>query len=268
MPVTLSKGMGDDELLGLAWSLQQQRIQFNQMEVQIQTMEAEADTLEEQLHATNFTIAAVLARELTKVPRERTVYVRPDRWFEETLPRMGEQHFRACFRVSSTTFRYLVDVCRPSMVRQDTSMKSAMTVEGLPDGHDGITEMTDATEGPSSLKTYTRKRCRWTVDDVEDVADTLETGTPSQDEGLMNGEGNAADDATMDEHLEDHGWTLPGRRRRPKPPRGSHLPRFHLVYRHHLTHRPGMENILKLKELETDEEKNKVNVYRATTAGA
>ncbi|KAG0415067.1 hypothetical protein HPB47_007766 [Ixodes persulcatus] len=42
---------------------------------------------------------------------------------------MGEQHFRACFRVSSTTFRYLVDVCRPSMVRQDTSMKSAMTVE-------------------------------------------------------------------------------------------------------------------------------------------
>ncbi|KAG0430255.1 hypothetical protein HPB47_022856 [Ixodes persulcatus] len=92
-------------------------------------MEAEADTLEERLHETNFTIAAVLGRELMKAPRERTVYVRPERWFEETLPRMGEQHFRACVRVSSTTFRYLGDVCRPSMVRQNTSMKSAMTVE-------------------------------------------------------------------------------------------------------------------------------------------
>ncbi|KAG0410156.1 hypothetical protein HPB47_012738 [Ixodes persulcatus] len=129
MPVTLSKGMGDDELLGMVWSLQQQRIQFNHMEEHVQTMEAEADTLEEQLHATNFTIAAALARELTKVSRERTVYVRPERWFGETLPRRGEQHFRACLRVSSTTFRYLVDVCRPSMVQQDTSMKSAMTVE-------------------------------------------------------------------------------------------------------------------------------------------
>ncbi|KAG0424226.1 hypothetical protein HPB47_000021 [Ixodes persulcatus] len=98
----------------------------------------------------------------------------------------------------------------------------------LPDGHDGITEMTDATEGPSSLRTYTRKRCRLTVDDVADDANTLETGTSSQDEGLMNGEGNAADDATMDEHLEDHGWTLPRRRRRPKAPRGSHLLRFDL----------------------------------------
>ncbi|KAG0435333.1 hypothetical protein HPB47_018554 [Ixodes persulcatus] len=121
--------MRDDEILGMVWLLQQQRIQFNQMEEQIQTMEAEADTLEKQLHATNFTIAAVLAREFTKVPRERTMYVRWERWFEETQPRIGEQHFRACFRVSSSTFRYLVDVCRPSTVRQDTSMKSATTVE-------------------------------------------------------------------------------------------------------------------------------------------
>ncbi|KAG0423641.1 hypothetical protein HPB47_000586 [Ixodes persulcatus] len=184
----------------------------------------------------------------------------------------------------------------------------------LPDGHDGITEMTDVTEGPSSLRTYTRKRCRLTVDDAADDADTLETGTPSQDEGIMNEEGNAADDATMDEHLEDHGWTLPGRRRRPKPPRGSHLPRFDLekftviiqptrpvdltkiydstIYRQlleaagsqvredllifsknlkanaivvNIHDRTGMENILKLKELEAEEEKIKVNVYRATT---
>ncbi|KAG0421643.1 hypothetical protein HPB47_002471 [Ixodes persulcatus] len=184
----------------------------------------------------------------------------------------------------------------------------------LPNGHDGITEMTDATEGPSSLRTYTRKRCRLTVDDAADDADTLETGTPSQDEGIINGEGNAADDATMDEHLEDNGWTLPGRRRRPKPPRGSYLPRFDLekftviiqptgpvdltkiydstIYRQlleaagsqvredllifsknlkanaivvNIHDRTGMENILKLKELETDEDKIKVSVYRATT---
>ncbi|KAG0445687.1 hypothetical protein HPB47_018848 [Ixodes persulcatus] len=49
--------------------------------------------------------------------------------WESKKRNIAPQHFRACFRVSSTTFRYLVDVCRPSMIRQDTVMKSAMTVE-------------------------------------------------------------------------------------------------------------------------------------------
>lgn len=43
--------------------------------------------------------------------------------------RMGNQHFRACFRVFSTTFRHLLNVCRSSMLRQDSAMRTAITVE-------------------------------------------------------------------------------------------------------------------------------------------
>ncbi|KAG0413065.1 hypothetical protein HPB47_009777 [Ixodes persulcatus] len=171
-----------------------------------------------------------------------------------------------------------------------------------PDDHDVIVEMTDATEGLSSFRTYARKRCRLTVDDAVDDADTGETGTPSQDEGLRNGDENAEDDVTMDEHSEGHRCTLPGRRRRPKPPRGSHLPCFDLekftviiqptgpvgltkiydltTYRQLLetagsqaredlliftkNFKANAISILKLKELETYEGKLEVNVYRAT----
>ncbi|KAM7306559.1 protein ANTAGONIST OF LIKE HETEROCHROMATIN PROTEIN 1 [Ixodes scapularis] len=121
--------MDDDDCMGILWSLHQRRIEFNQLEESIQATEEAADELEEQLVATNFTVAALLAQRFTRIPREREMYVRSGRWFEETLPRLGEQHFRACFRVSSTTFRYLVDVCRSSMQRQDTAMKTAITVE-------------------------------------------------------------------------------------------------------------------------------------------
>ncbi|KAG0423642.1 hypothetical protein HPB47_000587 [Ixodes persulcatus] len=96
--------MDDDELLVMVWSLQQQGIQFYLFEERIQAIETEADILEEQLHATNCTIAAILKHRLTK-------------------------HFRTCFRVSSVTFRYLVDVSHASMLRQDTVVQSTITVE-------------------------------------------------------------------------------------------------------------------------------------------
>ncbi|CAN7940812.1 unnamed protein product [Ixodes hexagonus] len=121
--------MGDDECLSVAWSLQQRRTEFHHLEERIQAMETEAHQLEEKLLATNFSVYAVMTHMLMKIPRERAVYVRSGRWFEDTLPRLGDQHFRACFRVSSTTFRYLGDICRPSMLRQDTVMKRAITVE-------------------------------------------------------------------------------------------------------------------------------------------
>ncbi|XP_040071660.1 uncharacterized protein LOC120844100 [Ixodes scapularis] len=119
----------DDECLGFMWSLQQQRTQFLLLEERIQAAEMEEDELEERLMATNFPVATLLAEKWTTIPRERAVYVRSGRWFEETLPRMGDLYFRVCFRVSSTTFRYLVDVGRPSMLRQDTAMKTAITVQ-------------------------------------------------------------------------------------------------------------------------------------------
>ncbi|XP_029843768.2 uncharacterized protein LOC8030648 [Ixodes scapularis] len=121
--------MDDDDCMGILWSLHLRRIEFNQLGESIQATEEAADELEEQLVATNFTVAALLAQRFTRIPREREMYVRSGRWFEETLPRLGEQHFLACFRVSPTTFLYLVDVCRSSMQRQDTAIKTAITVE-------------------------------------------------------------------------------------------------------------------------------------------
>ncbi|KAM7308472.1 protein ANTAGONIST OF LIKE HETEROCHROMATIN PROTEIN 1 [Ixodes scapularis] len=119
----------DDDCMGILWSLHQRRIEFNQLEESIQATEEAADELEEQPVATNLTVITLLAQRFTRIPRERAMYVRSGRWFEETVPRLGEQHFRACFRESSTTFRYLVDVCRSTMQRQDTAMKTAITVE-------------------------------------------------------------------------------------------------------------------------------------------
>lgn len=105
------------------------RIEFNQLFESIQATEEEADELEEQLVATSFTVAALLAQRFMRIPRKRAVYVRWGRWFEQMLPRLGEQHFRTCFRVSSTTFRCFMDVCHLSMQCQETVIKTAITVE-------------------------------------------------------------------------------------------------------------------------------------------
>ncbi|KAG0432602.1 hypothetical protein HPB47_020700 [Ixodes persulcatus] len=83
--------MDDDDCMGILWSLHQWRIEFNQLEESIQATKEAADELEEQLVATNFTVAALLAQRFTRYPRERAMYVRSGRWFEETLPRLGEQ---------------------------------------------------------------------------------------------------------------------------------------------------------------------------------
>ncbi|KAH7971690.1 hypothetical protein HPB52_002208 [Rhipicephalus sanguineus] len=65
----------------------------------------------------------------SSIHRERWSFQRNERWFEDTLPHLGEQHFRQAFRVSPTTFRYLVESCRPSLERQTTNMREAISVE-------------------------------------------------------------------------------------------------------------------------------------------
>ncbi|KAG0414289.1 hypothetical protein HPB47_008570 [Ixodes persulcatus] len=49
---------------------------------------------------------------LPVISRERWTFQRNERWFEDTLPRLGEFHFMQAFGVSPATFRFLVESCR------------------------------------------------------------------------------------------------------------------------------------------------------------
>ncbi|XP_070385468.1 uncharacterized protein [Dermacentor albipictus] len=85
-------------------------------------------SLKLRLVANSFAIAAMMATDAT-VHRERWAFERNERWFEETLPHLGENHFRQAFRVSQTTFRYLVESCRIALERQTTNMRKPLSVE-------------------------------------------------------------------------------------------------------------------------------------------
>lgn len=107
---------------------EQQRLQIQELDIEIASAKARSDALECQAIAGSFAVAA-LALQGSYINRERWAYNRQDTWFEETLPHLGERHFRLCFRINSSTFRYLVDICRPAMSREITTMRKPLTVE-------------------------------------------------------------------------------------------------------------------------------------------
>ncbi|XP_077550672.1 uncharacterized protein LOC144163868 [Haemaphysalis longicornis] len=74
-------------------------------------------------------MTAVAVHSLGTVERSRWRFTRNERWFEETLPHLGEAHFKRCFRVAPATFRYIVDACRADLTRQDTEITEAVSVE-------------------------------------------------------------------------------------------------------------------------------------------
>lgn len=45
------------------------------------------------------------------------------------MPHPGDRTFKACFRVLPCTYRYLVDVRRTAMGRQDTNMQKPISIE-------------------------------------------------------------------------------------------------------------------------------------------
>lgn len=95
-------------------------------------IDEEADavrSLEQQLEMNAFCIAAVTAGISPTIQRERWAFERNERWFEDTLPNLGESHFKQCFRVSQTTFKYFVESCWRELSRQDTNMRRAISVE-------------------------------------------------------------------------------------------------------------------------------------------
>lgn len=107
---------------------QQRRLQIEALDVEIQSLKAAGDELELQLLANSFVISATLGQSL-RTERRLGAHTRRSTWFEETLPRLGEQHFRASFRVSAATFRYLVEVCQPRMRRQETRIRKSISIE-------------------------------------------------------------------------------------------------------------------------------------------
>ncbi|KAH7931449.1 hypothetical protein HPB49_025772 [Dermacentor silvarum] len=63
------------------------------------------------------------------VHRERWTFQRNEHWFERTLPNLGANHFKQAFRVSPSTFRYLVESCRPVLERQTMRLRKSISVE-------------------------------------------------------------------------------------------------------------------------------------------
>ncbi|CAN7981050.1 unnamed protein product, partial [Ixodes pacificus] len=103
--------------------------QFLVMEMELDSMRSESEALEMALLANSFTIAALAVQGVERIERELWSYDRGESWFETTLPHLGDKNFKACFRVLPCTFRYLVDVCRPAMTREETNMRKAISVE-------------------------------------------------------------------------------------------------------------------------------------------
>ncbi|KAL1457222.1 hypothetical protein MTO96_043572 [Rhipicephalus appendiculatus] len=64
-----------------------------------------------------------------KDERERWSFTRRTRWFEETVPLLGEKFFKRAFRVTPATFRYIVETVRPLLERQNTNMREAIALD-------------------------------------------------------------------------------------------------------------------------------------------
>ncbi|KAG0423925.1 hypothetical protein HPB47_000285 [Ixodes persulcatus] len=83
-----------------------------QLELDADAQARISSDINQQLQANAFTIAALMTDNLAVISRERWTFQRNERWFEDTLPHLGEFHFKQAFRVSPATFRFLVESCR------------------------------------------------------------------------------------------------------------------------------------------------------------
>ncbi|KAH6948616.1 hypothetical protein HPB50_025389 [Hyalomma asiaticum] len=65
------------------------------------------------------------------VHRERWTFQRNEHSLEETLPNLGEYRFKRAFRVTPSTFRYLVESCHSVLEQQTTRLRKPISVEKL-----------------------------------------------------------------------------------------------------------------------------------------
>lgn len=69
---------------------------------QVEKQASESRDIEERPQASAFTVAAVMAVAFI-VHRERWSFQQNERWFEDTMPHLGEEHFKQAFCVSLKT---------------------------------------------------------------------------------------------------------------------------------------------------------------------
>ncbi|XP_064469700.1 uncharacterized protein LOC135384425 [Ornithodoros turicata] len=99
------------------------------LETEIEAAKARTDHIRRQLLFANGLCVAAAVADSPTIQRQRWKFDRNERWFEDTLPYLGEQFFRQSLRVSPTTFWYIVEMCGPLLRREDTVMRQAISVE-------------------------------------------------------------------------------------------------------------------------------------------
>ncbi|CAN8016086.1 unnamed protein product, partial [Ixodes persulcatus] len=107
----------------------QRLFEERQLELGVDAQARISSDLEQQLQANASTIAALITDTLPAINRERWAFQRNERWFEDTLPHLGEFHFRQAFCVSPATFRFLVKSCRCLLERETTIMREPISIE-------------------------------------------------------------------------------------------------------------------------------------------
>ncbi|KAK8773284.1 hypothetical protein V5799_012181 [Amblyomma americanum] len=105
------------------------RNRLQPLKLAIQERARRTRDLELRLLANTFTSAAVWASTSSGIIRERWAFPRNENWFEDTLPNLGERHFKQAFRVSPATFRYLVESLQCVLQREVTNMRKPITLE-------------------------------------------------------------------------------------------------------------------------------------------
>lgn len=103
-------------------------VALGSIEDELNAAKARVDSIKQRLVMNSFMLTA-LSMSPRAINRERWAHVRNERWFEDTLPFLGDGHFKQCFRVSPATFRFLVDSLRPSLERVTTNMRECIVVE-------------------------------------------------------------------------------------------------------------------------------------------
>ncbi|KAH7960907.1 hypothetical protein HPB49_024712 [Dermacentor silvarum] len=103
-----------------------------QLDAGIEAAKAEADATEEELLIVNNLMMTIDSVAEQSVNRDRWSFSRRTRWFEETVPLLGEKFFKRAFRVTPATFRYTVDAVRPLLERQNTIMREAIALDKRP----------------------------------------------------------------------------------------------------------------------------------------
>lgn len=104
------------------------RAEQRRIQQQTEAVTRQLHDIEIQMISNSFNLIAA-ATLLSSTHRSRWRFRRSQRWFEESLPNLGEAYFKKCFRVSASTFRYIVESCRSDLQRVDTAMTEAISVE-------------------------------------------------------------------------------------------------------------------------------------------